>query len=58
MRYEDENVWLTQKMMGLSTMSAINQHLKRIFVDNELTRQSTGKKNFIVQTEDSQEFGA
>ena len=33
MRYEDENVWLTQKMMeelyGVS-VSAINQHLKRM----------------------------
>jgi len=39
MRYEDENVWLTQKMMAslydVST-PAINQHLKRIFSDNGL----------------------
>ena len=39
MRYEDENIWLTQRMMaevhGVS-VPAINQHLKRIFSDNEL----------------------
>ena len=38
MRYEDENIWLTQKMMatlyGVS-VSAINQHLKTIFADSE-----------------------
>jgi hypothetical protein len=39
MRYEDENVWLTQKMMAALydvSIPAINQHLKRIFSDNEL----------------------
>ena len=38
MRYEDENIWLTQKMMaelyGVS-VPAINQHLKKIFADGE-----------------------
>ena len=41
MRYEDENIWLTQKMMATLydvSVPAINQHLKRIFADNELTR--------------------
>lgn len=54
MRYEDENIWLTQKMMATLydvTVSAINQHLKRIFSDNELTREATIKKYLIVQTE-------
>ena len=39
MRYENENVWLTQKMMAALydvSIPAINQHLKRIFSDNEL----------------------
>lgn len=39
MRYEDENIWLTQKMMATLydvSVPAINQHLKRIFADNEL----------------------
>jgi hypothetical protein len=54
MRYEDENIWLTQKMMSTLydvTVSAINQHLKRIFDDNELQREATIKKYLIVQTE-------
>ena len=39
MRYESENIWLTQKMMATLydvSVPAINQHLKRIFADNEL----------------------
>ncbi|MBW2704330.1 MAG: virulence RhuM family protein [Deltaproteobacteria bacterium] len=58
MRYEDENVWMTQKMMaGLYDVSvpAINQHLKRIFADNELERRATIKKYLIVQTEGSRQ---
>jgi len=39
MRYQDENNWLTQRMMtelyGV-TVSAINQHIKRIIADGEL----------------------
>ena len=38
LRYEDENIWLTQKMLsvlyGVST-SAINQHIKKIYEDKE-----------------------
>ena len=54
MRYEDENIWLTQKMMSALydvSVSAINQHLKRIFSDNELEPRATIKKYLIVQTE-------
>lgn len=54
MRYEDENIWLTQKMMATLydvSVSAINQHLKRIFDDDELQREATIKKHLIVQTE-------
>ena len=54
MRYEDENIWLTQKMMaalyGVS-VPAINQHLKRVFADNELEWEATVKQYLIVQTE-------
>jgi hypothetical protein len=54
MRYEDENIWLTQKLMaelyGVS-VPAINQHLKRIFGDNELSKEATIKKYLIVQSE-------
>lgn len=51
MRYEDENVWLTQKMMAELydvTVSAINQHLKRIFGDNELDERSVVKQYLIA----------
>ena len=54
MRYEDENIWLTQKMMATLynvSVAAINQHLKRIFADNELERGATIKQYLIVQTE-------
>ena len=46
MRYEDENIWLTQKMMATLydvSVPAINQHLKRIFSDNELEEDSVIK---------------
>ena len=46
MRYEDENVWLTQKMMAALydvSVPAINQHLKRIFSDSELDESSVIK---------------
>ena len=36
MRYEDENLWLTQKMMATLydvSVPAISQHLKRIYSD-------------------------
>jgi hypothetical protein len=58
MRYEDENLWLTQKMMAAFydvTVSAINQHLKRIFADAELDPEATIKKYLIVQTEGERE---
>ena len=54
MRYENENVWLTQKMMATLydiTVSAINQHIKTIYGDDELTPEATIKKFLIVQTE-------
>ena len=54
MRYEDENIWLTQRMMAELygvTVSAINQHLKRIYSDGELVAEATIKKYLIVQDE-------
>ena len=54
MRSEDENIWLTQKMMaalydvGLPT---INEHIKKIYADGELTEEATIRKFRIVQTE-------
>jgi hypothetical protein len=56
MRYEDENIWLTQKMMATLynvSVPAVNQHLKRIFHDNELDPDATVKQYLIVQIEGS-----
>lgn len=54
MRYEDENIWLTQKMMaelyGVSKQS-ISQHINHIYADGELTPEATVKKYLTVQTE-------
>jgi len=58
MRYEDENVWLTQKMMATLynvSVPAINQHLKRIYSDDELELNATIKKYLIVQVEGNRE---
>ena len=58
MRYEDENIWLTQKMMATLydvSISAISQHLKRIFDDSELEPEATIKQYLIVQTEGTRE---
>ncbi|MBK6761726.1 MAG: virulence RhuM family protein [Ignavibacteria bacterium] len=54
MRYEDENIWLTQKMMATLydvSVPAINQHLKRIFSDNELQEVSVVKQYLITATD-------
>ncbi|MDJ0762801.1 MAG: virulence RhuM family protein [Myxococcota bacterium] len=54
MRYEDENIWLTQKMMATLydvSVPAINQHLKRIFDDKELEKKSVIKKYLITATD-------
>lgn len=58
MRYEDENIWLTQKMMATLydvSVPAINQHLKKIYEDGELEETATIKKYLIVQNEGSRE---
>jgi hypothetical protein len=50
-RYQDENVWLTQKLMAALygvTVQAIGQHLKRIFADGELEADSVVKQYFIT----------
>ena len=53
-RYEDENVWLTQKKMAELynvSVAAINQHVSKIYADGELDKNSTIKKYLIVQNE-------
>ena len=57
-RYEDENIWLTQKMMaalyGVS-VPAISQHLKSIFADGELLEDSVVKK-YLITADDGKNY--
>lgn len=58
MRYEDENIWLTQKMMATLydvSKQTISQHIKRIY-DGELLPASTVKKYLTVQSEGSRQI--
>ncbi len=58
LRYEDENVWLTQRMMaelyGVDVRT-INEHIQKIYSDAELTEAATVRNFRIVQTEGSRE---
>lgn len=58
MRYEEENIWLTQKIMSQLydvSIQNIGQHIKKILEDGELTEEATIKKFFIVQNEGGRE---
>lgn len=47
MRYEDENIWLMQKMMATLydvDVRTINYHIKKIFSDSELQEDSVIRK--------------
>lgn len=58
MRYEDENIWLTQKMMATLydvSIPTINEHIKKVFSDSELQENSTIRKFRIVQQEGSRQ---
>ena len=53
-RYEDENIWLTQKMLVTLynvEINTINYHIKKIYNDSELTKDSTVRNFRIVQNE-------
>lgn len=53
-RYEDETIWLTQRMMSELfdvAVPTINEHLKNIYSTGELDREATIRKFRIVQTE-------
>lgn len=55
-RYEDETLWLTQKMMAQLfdvESNTITYHLKEVFDSGELERQATTRKFRVVQTEGS-----
>jgi len=46
-RYEDETIWLTQKLMAQLfdvTIPTVNEHLKNIFADGELPQDSVIRK--------------
>ena len=54
MRYEDENIWLTQKMIAALydvALPTINEHIKKIYADAELSEGATIRTFRIVQTE-------
>lgn len=58
MLYEDENIWLTQKMMATLydvDVRTINEHIKKIYSDSELEEDSTIRNFRIVQTEGSRQ---
>lgn len=53
-RYEDENIWLTQRMMAQLydvSLPTINEHIKKIYGDGELIEEATIRKFRIVQME-------
>lgn len=52
--YESENIWLTQRLMAELydvDVSTINEHIQRIFADDELNEEATIRNFPIVQTE-------
>lgn len=54
MRYEDENIWITQKMLAVLydvDVRTVNYHIKKIFKDSELQEEATIRKFRIVQNE-------
>ena len=57
-RYEDENIWLTQKMLATLynvNVATINEHIANIQRDNELEKDSTIRNFLIVQKEGNRE---
>lgn len=53
-RYEDENIWLTQKTMAQLydvSVKTINYHIKKIFDDSELSEDSVIRKFRITATD-------
>lgn len=57
-RYEDENIWITQKMMAALyevDVRTVNYHIKKIFEDSELTEDSVIRK-FWITAADGKEY--
>jgi hypothetical protein len=58
MRYQDENIWLAQKMMAVLydvDVRTINDHIKKVYHDSELAEEATIRNFRIVQTEGSRQ---
>ena len=58
MRYEDENIWLTQKMMATLydvDVRTISDHIRKVFDDSELEEAATIRKFRIVQQKGSRQ---
>ncbi|MHB1015550.1 MAG: virulence RhuM family protein, partial [Desulfurivibrionaceae bacterium] len=56
--YADENIWLTQKMLGTLydvDVRTINYHLKKIFSDSELQENSV-IRNFRITAADGKSY--
>ena len=56
--YADENVWITQKMMGVLyavETQTINYHLKKVFTDSELEEDSV-IRNFRITAADGKSY--
>lgn len=53
-RYEDEIIWLSQKMMSMLfdvSIKTINEHLQSIYESGELEKEETVRKFRMVQIE-------
>ena len=54
LRYQDENIWLTQRLMaelyGVDVRT-ISEHIQKIYADRELEEEATIRNFRIVQTE-------
>lgn len=53
-RYEEENIWLTQKKLAQLydvNIRTVNEHIKKIYADHELSEESTIRNFRIVQNE-------
>lgn len=58
LRYEDENIWLTQKMIAQLynvDVRTTNDHIKKIYADSELSEIATIQNYRIVQMEGSRQ---
>ena len=57
-RYEDENIWITQKMLAVLyevETNTINYHIKKIFEDSELSEDSV-IRNFRITASDGKSY--